>query len=254
MMALRYNRKSLGSFKNLVKSYPPEEFNSPFRSTVPHLCLWRDHEQFIVSFCQALDIIPPAHFQASFEYQVAPARGRGKASHTDIMLEWDDTVVTIEAKYTEPPYQTVRKWLGVGNSNKRLVLEGWRELISHAAVRSIRPDDVLNLSYQLIHRCASACHLDARTRYVVYVLFDDGSRKLNEDYYLDQFKSIDYLLGHSPGLKLALIRIPFRPKPAYLDLQKEWTGGGRSLRAAVIDGLLKDTLMEFDGFQPLWIS
>jgi hypothetical protein len=170
------------------------------------------------------------------------------------MLFGDSTTIAIEAKYTEPPYKTVRQWMGVGSSNKRSVLEGWLELISRAAKRDLRPNDVGKISYQLVHRCASACHNVARTRIVVYMIFDDGSKKPESDYYLGQLKFIKSLLGHSAGLMLALIRVPFRPKPAYLDLQKMWKSGRRSLRAAVIDELLRDAPMEFDGFQPLWIS
>lgn len=240
----------VSSFEKLVGLYPPKEFDSPFRSTVPLLSLWRDPGQCLVGFCQAIQISPPPHCVASFEYQVPPPKGLGKSSHTDLMLIWDSTVIAIEAKYTEPPYKTVRQWMRGGSPNKNLVLEGWLELISRAAKFELRPEDVLDLSYQLIHRSASACENEAVTRIVVYLIFDDGHGTLN--YYLDQLKSIKSLLGQTDGLKFALVRAPFRPKPAYIDLLKKWKQGSRKLRTAVVDGLLAGTLMEFENFQTIW--
>lgn len=241
------------SFEELVRSYPLKEFDSPFRSTVPLLSLWRDPGQCIVGLCQAIQISPPSHFLASFEHQVHPPKGLGKASHTDLMLVWDSTAIAIEAKYTEPPYEKVRQWLGAGSSNKNLVLEGWLELISRAIKNDLQPKDVLDLPYQLVHRCASACHTDAATRFVVYLVFDDRSGNLDTGYYLDQLKSIKSLMGQADGLKFALLRAPFRPKPPYVNLQNKWKSGSRVLRTPVVEGLVEDTLMEFEKFQASWI-
>ena len=254
MIALSYNTKPISTFEDLIKTYPQKEFDSPFRSTVPLLSRWRDTEQCIVSFCQALGIIPPINFQAKFEYQVVPPKGRGKASHTDLMLLWDATAMAIEAKYTEPPYLTVREWLGTGSSNKRLVLEGWLKLISRAAECLLRLDDVHDLSYQLIHRCASACSRVADTRFVIYLVCDDGSGNRHFDYYREQLKTLRPLLGKCTSLKFVLMRGQFRPKPFYIDLQKKWNAGGREFSEEVIEGLLADKLMEFGSLQTLWIS
>jgi hypothetical protein len=61
----------------------------------------------------------------SFEYQVPPNRGRGKASHSDLMIGWDRAAAAIEAKWTEPEYELVSEWLGAKPTrNRKEVLSG----------------------------------------------------------------------------------------------------------------------------------
>jgi hypothetical protein len=62
--------------------------------------------------------------------------------------------VAIEAKYTEPRYETVEQWLGTSPTlNRQAVLAGW---LAHIAARSdsppLDPSVVLGLPYQLVQR------------------------------------------------------------------------------------------------------
>ena len=74
--------------------------------------------------------------------------------------------MAVEAKWTEPPYQTVGQWLkassvpeGKGEDNRREVLSGCIELLQRWATRAISRDELKGLTYQTVHRAASACSL-----------------------------------------------------------------------------------------------
>ncbi len=244
-MVLKYGNTPISGFRDLISSYPLKEFDSPFRSTVPHLSFWRKPKERIISFCQLIGIAPPSHFKASFEFQVAPVLGRGKPSHTDLMLEWESQAVTIEAKYTEPAYPKVIQWLEAGNSVNRLhVLEGWLDLINNATDKKLISSDVLNIPYQVIHRVASACSREADKRIVVYLVFD-GTPQM-QDYYSVQLNLLKSLLPQTCTLAFALVNIQIRPKPAYRVLKELWESGQRGLHCLVINGLIGDTLMKFE--------
>ena len=64
------------------------------------------------------------------EYTVRSPKGES-VSHTDVMLKSGPNALAIEAKWTEPMYKTVGRWLKDGNSraNKETVLEGWLSLL-----------------------------------------------------------------------------------------------------------------------------
>ena len=44
------------------------------------------------------------------------------------MIEYKNTCTVIEAKRTESPYESVKRWLG-DSDNRKLVLDGWLEVI-----------------------------------------------------------------------------------------------------------------------------
>ena len=76
-----------------------------------------------------------------FEHEVPVQRGRRKSSFTDLMIFGDDVAVAIEAKFTEPRYESVGTWLGGAPTANRVdVVEGWLCAIEAAAEKSIPRD------------------------------------------------------------------------------------------------------------------
>lgn len=111
MVSMRYDDKVVPDFEQLVELSPPDAFASPLRSTVPLVDFWRTPESSLAQLSAAVGValLPPTDL--CFEYPVRVPRGRGKASFTDLMIVACSAVVAIEAKFTEPRYQTVRTWL-----------------------------------------------------------------------------------------------------------------------------------------------
>jgi hypothetical protein len=155
---LYFDQQPVSDFAALLAKYPADEFASPTRSTVPLIALISSGRTLFgeilaqCGFSKGVDL--------HFEFTVAPPQGRGKSSHTDLMVHESPNWMAVEAKWTEPIDETVLEWLGPKESqteNRKAVLGGWLELINRFSARPLQIEDVGSLSYQLIHRAASAC-------------------------------------------------------------------------------------------------
>jgi hypothetical protein len=184
------------------------------------LCFWRDPEKGLAEFTRASGIDLPQQITLSFEYCVEAQKGRGRPSQTDLMLISDQYAVAIEAKYTEPPYEKVKDWLGESD-NKRLVLEGWLDLINAKAIEGRAGiDEILDLPYQMVHRLASACFLDRPQNVLVYQGFDMDHEKTT--YYRENLERLIKLFQMPGNFSAFLINQPLRKSPRYMQLQDKW--------------------------------
>src|ERR1700730_11915089 len=143
-----FNRAAMPDFAALVNSYNRDEFDSPHRSTVPLLALVKD-KRMLREILTACNATMPVDFH--FEFKVGQSKGRGKPSHTDLMAISEPVCIAIEAKWTEPPYESVASWLSKGGDNREEVLNGWLDLLSSERT------EVADCEYQMLHRAASAC-------------------------------------------------------------------------------------------------
>jgi hypothetical protein len=242
---LSYKRRAIADYPSLVDAYGDSNLASPFRSTVPLLAYWRTLGGALADFTAQLHLDLQAPVQLAFEYTVPVQRGRGRASHTDLMLLTKQHAVAIEAKGTEPEYPTVETWLDAEPSdNRQAVLTGWLDLIGRATGVVLSAADVRGCTYQLIHRTASACSPGADTRAVVYHCFDLPSAKVQS--YQDQLVRLKGLLNNPEGLIFYLIVTGLKKSQQYRQLQALWQAGNRDLAAQVRHGLLSDTLMRFE--------
>lgn len=188
---LYFNQDGVSDIAALIARYEPKELASPYRSTVPLLALLKESGAAL-ALLEALGVGSDA--QLYCEYTVDPPRGRGRASHTDLMIIDSNTCWAIEAKWTEPRYPTVAKWIeestaGSRRRNRYKVAQGWVELISSRIADSTRIESCLRRSdeeiehghvaaditpvvYQMLHRAASACATSNRPA-LVYLLFHE---------------------------------------------------------------------------------
>ncbi len=241
---LLYIGKPINDFKSLIDSYHISEFSSPRRSTIPLIIYWKNLRQRIPKFFSYMNLMPPGSIDACFEYAVPVQKGRGKDSYTDLMLLSQEQVIAIEGKYTEPPYDSVKKWLrNPPSENKIEVLEGWLELIEKVTGTILSIDDVTEIAYQLVHRTASACYPNAKRRFVVYQCFDLDNVKKN--YYNEQIGLLRKIIGSSKILNLSLMSFPLEKRPDYTILERLWDQGERDLSNQVIKGIKDDALMNF---------
>jgi|GEM_PF-184018 len=242
---LAYENEFVADFNSVVDSFKPAEFKSPRRSTVPLLLYWKDYLARFQELCKFLNIETPSHLTACFEYKVPVQLGRGKASHTDLMLISDQIVIAIEGKYTEPLYETVKKWLGSPKSeNKTKVLKGWIGLIEKALGKSFNYKDFNDLAYQLVHRMASACYPNADKRFLVYQCF--GLENEKKIYYKNQLSNLRKIIGESPPIEIYLISCPFKKHDEYKKMENLWDMGERDLSKKVKSGILKNGILTFE--------
>ncbi len=234
--------REVDTFETLVKQLGPDTFASPKRSTIPLLDYWREPEPRLCDLWERLGLLRPDHADLHFEHEVPVQGGRGKSSYTDLMILAGDVAVAIEAKFTEPRYDSVSAWLGPSpTTNRRDVLEGWLRAIEAVAQTSVPRDAVTSLPYQLIHRTASVCCVSRPKRYVVYQVFGDASRA----YYAEDLGRLASAIAVQDRITFLVLGCAFRSTEAYVQLEARWNAGERNLAADVRDALLAGSLLEF---------
>jgi hypothetical protein len=150
--------------------------------------------------------------------------------------------VAIEAKFTEPAYETVKDWLGTPpQSNRIAVLGGWIELIERETGIRLNALELASHPYQLIHRTASACFPPAAQRWVIYQLFSNA----RQSYYQEHLSAMDHLLRRQMKLFFGLLLSPPEKSGEYVRLESLWASGQRDLSDPVRSGLLSDSLLKF---------
>ena len=230
------NGKGRTGFDALLNEYSAEEFDSPTRSTIPLLEYWRSPKERIQELADKLSLPVPQRVRLDFEHIVNPPRGKGRASQTDLMLISPQFRVAIEAKWTEPRYETVGSWLRNQSSNKKSVLQGWFDLLEERGAGPLLPHHVRDLPYQMVHRAASACHVDdVANRWLVYLVFDAMTTKQRE--YLRDLDGLREALGPASSLGIALAECRIKPTPSLTDLRRRWDAGERHLHVPVLQGL-----------------
>jgi hypothetical protein len=236
------------SFQELVKGIGPDAVASPRRSTVPLVDYWRDPELRLRHLWNQLQVRQPGDTDMHFEHDVPVQRGRGKPSYTDLMIFADDVAVAIEAKFTEPRYESVATWLGGAPTTNRVdVLEGWLCAIEAAAEASIQRDAVRELPYQLIHRTASVCCVGRRRRLVVYQVFGDSPAA----YYAEDLGRFAAAIAAPERISFVVLGCPCRSTATYARLEGRWDAGERDLGDDVLAAMLAGPLLEFG--QPVLI-
>jgi len=158
------------------------------------------------------------------------------------MIIASSAVVAIEAKFTEPPSETVGAWLGdPPQANRSEVLEGWLHSIRNTAGISLRAAHVMDLPYQLIHRTASACSVSGPNRAVVYQVFGEALL----DYYVNNLSELRRRLGPAAAMGFHVLGCPLRSLPTHENLVKRWKQRDRHVGEAVRDALLTGPLFSF---------
>ena len=103
--------------------------------------------------------------------------------------------------------------------------------------------DVNEITYQVIHRSASACYPKSKRRFVIYQCFD-----LNESmkiYYKKQLSKLSILLESSNKLGFYLVIYPVIKSDAFKKLEAFWKSGKRNLEQQVKKRLIEGTMLDF---------
>lgn len=233
------------SIAEAVSLYGRKEFESPTRSTVPMLSLLRHRFKLFNEIIQRLEF--SLEYELTLEHTERPPKGRGKASHTDVMLTAGQAALAIEGKWTEPMYDTVGKWLKAGKdqANRQAVLEGWLSLLADRLGRQFSSDDFADVIYQMIHRAASAAV--ARKPRMAYFIFEPSSdaRSANAKEVINKLEDLWNRLGRPGEFPFYVVAIHVKETEAYLPLRALPKGEEETAEAvcAALQG--SDPLFEF---------
>lgn len=239
-----FDRVRVSSFAHLLECYDRKEFLSPTRSTVPLLSLVKSAALAWQSTLATIGM--SGEVAAHFEFCVAPPLGSGLPSHTDIMLVTDTDALAIEAKWTEPRYDTVGQWLqkGRNSQNRREVLQGWLNLLQPFAKRQLEIADMSGAVYQMVHRAASACAVERNPKlaYLQFTPLPNGKSSCGQ--VAADLAHLYGLMGLPENFRFHLIEMELHPTSDYtpiINLPK----GAESTKASVLSALAMTTPFRF---------
>jgi hypothetical protein len=166
--------------------------------------------------------------------------------------------MAVEAKWTEPPYPTVSDWmkpLGTGeernrrSENRRKVFAGWLELLQPFATRTLTTEDVASVTYQTVHRAASACATAARPQlsYLQFVSEHYGDADVCDERMADLRRLRD-ALGRPDGFPFRLIEIDIKSTPEFERLAMLPKGSAQTA-IAMRHALIFRTLFTFEAIR-----
>ncbi len=244
---LHFGTTQVSGFRALVENFPIETFSSPLRSTVALLDFWRVPELRLEEFSRTIGIERIDSAKLFFEFPVPVRRGRGKPSFTDLLIVGENVAMAVEAKFTEPPYEDVRSWLGPTPTDNRIaVLEGWLESVRAVTACRIERVDVLDLPYQLIHRTASACSLSGPRRIVVYQTFECQTLGwVTSSHCIEALSALCNLVGGGASLAFRLVTCALEPSSEWRGLKARWESRERDLAEPIRRALIRDSLFSF---------
>src|SRR5258708_4753147 len=162
------------------------------------------------------------------------------------MLLTCEHAVAVEAKWTEPRYETVSEWLS--SQNRREVLDGWLSLIQPFALEPLTSDDVASAVYQTVHRAASACH-DGRIPKLVYLQFTPlPDRRAQEPALIQDLACLHRAIGAPTAFPFWLVDVEIEQTDAFKAL-RHLPKGSAATANAVIEALQNGPLFRFNGFR-----
>jgi hypothetical protein len=246
---LYFDRKAVDDVCAALPLYSAKEFQSPTRSTVPLLSLVKHGDEVLKSLLR--DTGMNAASRLHLEFTVAPPRGTGVASHTDLMARWQGDTLAIEAKWTEPRYLMVSEWIKEGSNteNRHEVLRGWLDLLQPHATRELHLETFTDAVYQMVHRAASACY-QAEKPNAAYMHFtpDPSGAGATSAQYKSDLERLYSLLGNPPGFGFFLIEIQSLPTAAFERIASLPKGTTKTA-VAVQKALTEGGLFDFNGIQ-----
>lgn len=187
-----YDRQPVENLAKLCRRFPPWQFKSSFRSTVPLLSLVDQGRDVWNALMAPLGV--PADAPVHIEYGVVSPKAGGKPSQTDAMIVAPNVVVGVEAKWTEPREKPVSKRIAQPESDggdPRDTVRGWLARMQPFACAPLEIDAFLDVPYQVVHRIASACTVATERNVhaeVVYLHFSpspDAKSATPDDYVRD---------------------------------------------------------------------
>jgi len=237
----------MAGLEELCQRMTGKALQSPYRSTVPLLSLVAHSQAEWHSLLASWGAPPDS--TVHFEYCVASPKPGGNPSQTDALLMSDSAVWAVEAKWTEPRYETVAKRIRKPESDgadPRTTVDGWLRYLQPFTRQDLRVDDVLEVVYQVLHRAASACAVataNQRRPHLVYLHFHPSPlpTSATTSQYISDLRHLYTLLGSPGDIRFTVVEVPLKPTATFeviMGLDKSARETAARVKAALCSGPL----------------
>jgi len=245
-----FDTDPIADFGKLCERMSGKPLQSPYRSTVPLLSLVEHSQRDWRALLTRLGAPPDGMIH--FEYRVPSPKANGNPSQTDALILSESKVWGIEAKWTEPRYETVARRIRkpeADGADPRKTVEGWLRYLQPYASRALHVDDCANAVYQTVHRAASACAVATGKKLqpeLVYLHFHPSPLRstATTERYVADLRYLRSLLGPTSGLGFTVVEMTLEPTAAFREIQ----GLDKRLRSSadkVSAALCRGPLFEF---------
>jgi len=242
-----FDTEAVPDFAALCERFTGKALRSPYRSTVPLLSLVEHSPQQWSELLKSWGAPPDA--TVHFEYCVPSPKPGGNPSQTDALIISDSNTWAVEAKWTEPRYETVAQRVSKPESDgadPNVTVEGWLKHLNRFSAQPLQVEDVKDVVYQVLHRAASACAVasaHACTPQLIYLHFHPSKRtnSATTDEYVSDLRHLHLLLGRPANLKFTVVEVPLQPTKAFeivKDLDKRSRDTSVHVSAALRQGPL----------------
>lgn len=245
------NPSPLKCISDAVMLYGSKEFKSPTRSTIPMLSMLIHSRKTFDDIIKVLGM--PSDSNLFLEYTVAPPQGRGKPSHTDAMLISGEHALAIEAKWTEPMYESVGTWINKGENlqNRIDVLNGWLGLLRQPEQMAPLNEDCTSLIYQMVHRAASVAATSNNPK-LAYFCFSPSPDKqtASSEVVFQELTKVWTFLGKPQNFEFSVVKVEMKalnPIQDLLPLKKQEAGTSKAVVKAL--AVNSPALFEFTDFE-----
>lgn len=232
MHSVFFDQRPVENLDALLGMYARKAFASPYRSTVPLVCLFKDERRKFEEIAKACG--GSGDLSVHFEYKVAAPGSGGGPSQSDAMVFGNSTALALEAKWTEPRYPSVARRLSSRVASlsakdparaagfaiaEQTAIKAWLNLLG-------RHSNVLNIEnssqaiYQMVHRAASACGT-SRAPSLAYLHFSPSNGKSSASHqdYKSDLEYLHALMGSPKDFPFYLVELPLQPAAAFREIQ-----------------------------------
>ena len=242
-----FDLKPVTGIRDLCGEMKGKALQSPYRSTVPLLDLVENSPTEWRNLLESWGA--PRQASVHIEFRVSSPKSGGNPSQTDAVLMSGTGIWAIEAKWTEPRYETVASRIREPESDggdPQITVNGWLARLQPFAKRDLKIEDTLDVVYQVLHRAASACSIATERKLqpeLVYLHFHPSPlpSSATTAQYIADLRHLHALMGNPGSVKFTVVELPLEPTAEFekiKGLDKHLPSTAEQVTAALCSGPL----------------
>lgn len=234
MSRIYYDKTPTDSVDSLLSKFKGKALQSPMRSTVPLLDMALHAQSHLASIVEKCGAAPESELR--FEYEASSGSKSARPSQTDLMVLGNSRAVAVEAKWTEPRYESVARRLlrrtelrkkypsveslALDREHQEAEVRAWLSRLQPLAYESLTTAGMADVVYQMIHRAASAVATGLSPS-LLYLHFEDTEIRYGASTgtYKTDLADLHKKLGRPSGFRFYVATQPIQRTAAFRTIE-----------------------------------